>query len=86
MAQQDASDSNKKAEPSGDNKEAAPENSPGPSKKGQRFWAIMVVLALAGLLTALEATITSTVLPIIVAELDGGDSYVWVANGYLLTM
>lgn len=86
MAQQDASDLSKKAEPSGDNNEAVPENSPGPSKMGQRFWAIMVVLALAGLLTALEATITSTVLPIIVAELDGGGSYVWVANGYLLTM
>lgn len=54
--------------------------------KGPRFWAILFVLALAGLLTASEATITSTVLPVIVSKLGGGDNYIWAANGYFLTM
>jgi hypothetical protein len=85
MSGKGAADSNMDSEASMDNKKVAPEKSPQPFKKGPRFWAIMVVLALAGLLTALEATITSTVLPVIVAELDGGDSYIWVANAYFLT-
>jgi MFS family permease len=46
----------------------------------------LFVLALAGLLTASEATITSTVLPVIVSKLGGGDNYIWAANGYFLTM
>ncbi|KAI3396962.1 hypothetical protein diail_11362 [Diaporthe ilicicola] len=74
------------SEASIDNKAVTTEKSRQPAKKGPRFLAIMVVLALAGLLTALEATITSTVLPVIVAELNGGDSYIWVANAYFLTM
>ncbi|KAH8703892.1 major facilitator superfamily domain-containing protein [Talaromyces proteolyticus] len=56
------------------------------TRKGLRFWAIMVVLALTSLLTSLEATVTSTVLPVIVADLGGGDNYIWVANAYFLTM
>ncbi|KAL6866450.1 hypothetical protein ACO1O0_002561 [Amphichorda felina] len=59
---------------------------PESTRKGPRFWAILFVLSLTSLLTSLEATITSTVLPVIVAELDGGDDYIWVANGYFLTM
>jgi MFS family permease len=38
------------------------------------------------LLIALDATITSTALPTIIADLDGGDLYIWVINSYLLTM
>ncbi|OJJ42583.1 hypothetical protein ASPZODRAFT_155246 [Penicilliopsis zonata CBS 506.65] len=53
--------------------------------RSPRFWAILFTLALTSLLTALEATITSTILPDIVADLGGGDNYIWVANGYLLT-
>lgn len=59
---------------------------PQPARKGARFWLIMCVISLTGLLTALEATITSTVLPVIVAELGGADQYIWVANGYFLAM
>lgn len=55
-------------------------------KKGPRFWIILFVISLAGLLTALEATVTSTVLPVIVTELGGRDNYIWVANSYFLTM
>ena len=64
----------------------APKESPQHARKGAKFWIIMCIIALTGLLTALEATITSTVLPVIVAELGGGDNYIWVANGYFLTM
>jgi hypothetical protein len=55
-------------------------------KKGPRFWIILFVISLTSLLTALEATVTSTVLPVIVAELGGSDNYIWVANGYFLTL
>lgn len=55
-------------------------------QKGPRFWAILFVLALTSLLTSLEATITSTVMPSIVADLGGGDYYIWISNTYFLTM
>jgi len=50
------------------------------------FWAIIVALCLTGLLTALEATITSTALPTIAAVLGSGELFIWVINGYYLTM
>ncbi|KAK3385637.1 MFS general substrate transporter-like protein [Podospora didyma] len=34
----------------------------------------------------MEATITSTALPSIIADLGGGDLYIWAVNGYLLAM
>ena len=55
-------------------------------RKGLPFYAIMLALCFTGLLTAMEATITSTALPSIVSELNGGDSYIWVVNGYMLAM
>ncbi|KIW88576.1 uncharacterized protein Z519_10622 [Cladophialophora bantiana CBS 173.52] len=55
-------------------------------KKGPRFWMILVALSFTSLLNALEATITSTALPSIIADLGGGDLYVWAVNGYFLTM
>ena len=57
-----------------------------PIKKGFRFWAIIGALAVTGLLTALEATITSTALPTIIEALGGASLYVWVINLYFLTM
>ena len=62
-----------------------------PFPRGPRFWAIMVSIALTGLLTALEATITSTALPSIIASLSvsgggGGEFFVWAVNGYLLSL
>ncbi|KAL8809478.1 MAG: hypothetical protein Q9200_003381 [Gallowayella weberi] len=57
-----------------------------PFKKGIRFWAIIGALAVTGLLTALEATITSTALPTIIEALGGASLYVWVINLYFLTM
>ncbi|KAF3762818.1 MFS general substrate transporter [Cryphonectria parasitica EP155] len=58
----------------------------GQSRKGPRFWLILIAAALAALLTTLEATITSTVLPTIVADLGGGDGYIWAVDGYFLTI
>ncbi|CAG9983211.1 unnamed protein product [Clonostachys byssicola] len=63
-------------------------NNDGPTavKKGQRFWITIVALGFAGLLTALEATITSTAMPSIIAELGGGNAYIWAINGYLVAL
>jgi EmrB/QacA subfamily drug resistance transporter len=55
-------------------------------ERGLRFWTILIAVGFVGLLTALEATITSTALPSIVADLQGGDMYIWAVNGYLLAM
>ena len=57
-----------------------------PVKKCLRFWVIIGTLAVTGLLTALEATITSTALPTIIESLGGASLYVWVINLYFLTM
>ncbi|KAI3317861.1 major facilitator superfamily protein [Xylariaceae sp. AK1471] len=54
--------------------------------KDPRFWAIIVAISFAALLTALEATITSTALPSIIADLGGGDLYIWAVNGYFVSM
>jgi hypothetical protein len=56
------------------------------SRKGLRFWMIVVSLSFTSLLTALEATITSTALPSIIADLGGSDLYIWAVNGYLMAM
>ncbi|KAK3998218.1 major facilitator superfamily domain-containing protein [Cladorrhinum sp. PSN332] len=58
---------------------------PAKTKKSFAFYAIIVALALTNLLTSLEATITSTALPSITADLGGGFLFVWVVNGYYLT-
>ncbi|KAM0544554.1 hypothetical protein ACHAPJ_011771 [Fusarium lateritium] len=50
-----------------------------------QFYLIFTGLILSGLLSALDGAIVSTALPTIVAELDIGANYVWVANIYFLT-
>jgi EmrB/QacA subfamily drug resistance transporter len=55
-------------------------------KPSLRFWTIFLAVGFSGLLTALEATITSTALPSIIADLQGGETYIWAVNGYLLAM
>ena len=59
---------------------------PATFKKGPRFYAILIAICFVGMMTALEGTITSTALPSIVADLGGGDRYVWAVNGYFLAM
>lgn len=66
--------------------DAATKENPPQMRKGLRFWAILVVLAIISLMTSLEATVTSTVLPSVVADLDGGENYIWVSNAYFLAM
>lgn len=56
-----------------------------PKKKSFGFFAIIAALAFSGLCTSLEATITSTALPTIIADLGGADLYIWVINGFYLT-
>ncbi|CAI7632913.1 unnamed protein product [Penicillium bialowiezense] len=63
----------------------AAEPEPTTTKKSFGFYAIIVALALTSLLTSLEATITSTALPTITADLGSANLYVWVVNGYYLT-
>lgn len=55
------------------------------TSRGWRFWAIFPPICLATLLIALESTVTTASLPKIAADLDAGDNYVWIMNGYLLT-
>lgn len=55
------------------------------ARKSFGFYAIIAALALSGMLTSLEATITSTALPTITADLGGGDLFIWVVNGFYLT-
>jgi len=55
-------------------------------RKSVAFWAIITSLCTAGLMTALEATITSTALPTIIEALGGADLYIWVVNVFFLTM
>lgn len=61
------------------------EPQPAATKKSIRFFAIIAALAFSGLLTSLEATITSTALPTITANLGGADLYIWIVNGFYLT-
>lgn len=56
------------------------------SKKGLQLWLILAALSFTSLLTSLEATITSTALPSIIADLGGGEVFIWTANGYFLAM
>lgn len=87
MIQQDASASTLESkEAPADGKDVPTRESPPQVKRGPRFWTILFVLALVSLLTSLEATVTSTILPSIVADLNGGENYVWIANATFLTM
>lgn len=70
-----------------DERDAAKNEESAPTfQQGPRFWAIIAVLSIISLLTSLEATVTSTVMPTIVADLGGGDNYIWISNAYFLTM
>ncbi|PMB63971.1 hypothetical protein BM221_010133 [Beauveria bassiana] len=62
-----------------------PKNSP-IFERGPRFWAIIVVLAIISLVTTLEGTVTSTIMPSVVDDLGGGELFIWVSNAYFLTM
>ncbi|KAK2811884.1 hypothetical protein FQN50_001922 [Emmonsiellopsis sp. PD_5] len=86
MAQQDAAAQDPVVSTQESTEVSVDAKSPPKFEKGPRFWAIIVVLSLISLLTSLEATITSTVMPALVADLDGGENFIWVSNAYFLTM
>lgn len=87
MTQQEAAASTLESpEASIDAHDATTEKSPPKFQKGSRFWTILVILSLVSLLTSMEATITSTVMPTLVADLGGGENFIWVSNAYFLTM
>ncbi|KAJ5272657.1 hypothetical protein N7478_007782 [Penicillium angulare] len=52
---------------------------------GWRFWAIFPGLCIGGMLSALDSTILSTVLPTISKELNSEEMYVWAINGYFVS-
>jgi hypothetical protein len=56
-----------------------------PAAKGWRFWAIFPPLSIATFLVGLDSTVISSALPLITSDLNAGDNYVWIINGYLLT-
>jgi hypothetical protein len=58
---------------------------PLPMKRGFQFWAIIFALCVTGLLSALENTVVSTSMPVIVRELNIGDNYVWITNAFFFT-
>ncbi|ORY67145.1 major facilitator superfamily protein [Pseudomassariella vexata] len=47
---------------------------------------IIVAIVFCGVLTALEGSIIPTSLPSIIADLGGGDIYIWASNGYYVAM
>lgn len=49
-----------------------------------RFWAILASLSISGLLSAIEGTIITSALPTIIADLGGGELYLWIANAFFL--
>ncbi|MCJ1477281.1 hypothetical protein MMC13_005952 [Lambiella insularis] len=53
--------------------------------RGLSFWAIVSALCITSILTALENTVVTTSLPVIVQELSIGDNYVWITNVFFLT-
>ncbi|OAL43838.1 MFS general substrate transporter [Pyrenochaeta sp. DS3sAY3a] len=55
-----------------------------PPEYGMSFYMILFALSMTNILVAFEGTVVSTALPTIVAELQGGSSYVWVSSGYFL--
>lgn len=61
------------------------EKQKGNRKRGLSFWAIIIALCVMSLLTALENTAVTTSLPVIAQDLNMGENYIWVTNGFFLT-
>lgn len=51
---------------------------------GARFWAVIMSLALTSFLASLENSVVVTSGPAIVADLEMGEEYVWVANAFFV--
>ncbi|KAF2815559.1 MFS general substrate transporter [Mytilinidion resinicola] len=57
-----------------------------PQQRGLKFYTFLLSIALTGLLVSLEATVVSTALPSIIADLGGTSNYVWISLAYFLTV
>ncbi|KAF7537306.1 hypothetical protein G7054_g3861 [Neopestalotiopsis clavispora] len=60
-------------------------NSPRQSRSF-RFWAIIVSLMIASLLSALDVSVISTAMPSMVHDLGSNYAFIWIVNAYFLTM
>ncbi|KAF2789627.1 MFS general substrate transporter [Melanomma pulvis-pyrius CBS 109.77] len=66
-----------------DKPSAPSENAPQRTSRGLQFWLIILSGCLVDASTALDATIITTALPKITAQLHGEEQYVWLANTYV---
>ena len=55
------------------------------NRKGSAFWLSYSATIVCTFLSAIDLTAVSTALPTIVADLDGGDDFVWVGSAYALS-
>ncbi|ETS82779.1 hypothetical protein PFICI_04655 [Pestalotiopsis fici W106-1] len=62
------------------------DNNPPQPSHSFRFWAIIVSLMIASLLSALDVSVISTAMPSIVHDLGSTYAFIWIANAYFLTM
>ncbi|RYO90018.1 hypothetical protein DL762_002913 [Monosporascus cannonballus] len=56
------------------------------TKRSWRFWAIILSLSIASLLSALDVSVVSTAMPSMINDLGSSYAYAWIANAYFLTM
>ncbi|KAH9890271.1 major facilitator superfamily domain-containing protein [Xylariomycetidae sp. FL2044] len=54
-------------------------------ERGLRFWTIIVILGISGLLGSLEHTVVVTSGPYILQDLDLREEFVWITNGFFVT-
>ncbi|KAK7750408.1 hypothetical protein SLS62_007707 [Diatrype stigma] len=62
----------------------AEDKTPAVSKRGFRFWAIIVGLCIANLQASLENSVVVTSGPTIVADLHMGAEYIWITNAFFV--
>lgn len=54
-------------------------------ERGPRFWAIIIILGISGLLGSLEHTVVVTSGPYILQDLDLRENFVWLTNAFFVT-
>lgn len=54
-------------------------------ERGIRFWAIIIILGISGLLGSLEHTVVVTAGPYILQDLNMREEFVWITNGFFVT-
>src|SRR3979411_2518538 len=54
-------------------------------RRGPKFWATLVAVALVAVLTAVDQTVVATALPHMIADLQGATILGWVFTAYFLS-